>query len=63
MKWFNERQRLGFMTPECGDKDLFTHFSEIKGSVSKTLAESQRAEFEVMLGPKGPQASNTRALA
>jgi CspA family cold shock protein len=51
------------MTPECGDKDLFTHFSEIKGSVSKTLAESQRAEFEVMLGPKGPQASNTRALA
>jgi CspA family cold shock protein len=63
VKCFNERQRLGFMTLECGDKDLFTQFSEIKGSASKTLAESQHAEFEVMLGQKGPQASKPRALA
>jgi CspA family cold shock protein len=62
VKWFNEGKGFGFITPDRGGKDLFAHFSEIKGSGFKTLAESQRVEFEVTQGQKGPQASNIRAL-
>jgi cold shock protein len=63
VKWFNEGKGFGFITPDNGGKDLFAHFSEIKGSGYKTLAESQRVEFEVTQGQKGPQASNIRPAA
>jgi len=63
VKWFNEGKGFGFITPDTGGKDLFAHFSEIKGSGFKTLAENQRVEFEVTQGQKGPQASNIRAVA
>jgi CspA family cold shock protein len=57
VKWFNEGKGFGFIAPDDGSKDLFAHFSEIQGSGFKTLAESQRVEFEVTQGQKGPQAS------
>ena len=38
------------------------HLIKIKGSGFKTLAESQRVEFEVTQGQKGLQASNIRAV-
>jgi CspA family cold shock protein len=60
VKWFNEGKGFGFITPDGGGKDLFAHFSEIKGEGFKTLAENQRVEFEVKDGQKGPQASNIR---
>ena len=63
VKWFNEDKGFGFITPDGGGKDLFAHFSEIKGSGFRTLAESQRVEFEVTQGQKGLQASNIRTLA
>ena len=63
VKWFNEGKGFGFITPDTGGKDLFAHFSEIKGSGFRTLAENQRVEFEVTQGQKGPQASNIRAVA
>jgi CspA family cold shock protein len=61
VKWFNEGKGFGFITPDGGGKDLFAHFSEIKGSGFKTLAENQRVEFEVTEGKKGLQASNIRS--
>ena len=61
VKWFNEGKGFGFITPDSGGKDLFAHFSQIQGSGFKTLAESQRVEFKVTQGQKGPQASNIRA--
>ena len=63
VKWFNDGKGFGFITPGTGGKDLFAHFSEIKGSGFKTLTESQRVEFEVTQGQKGPQASNIRPVA
>jgi CspA family cold shock protein len=63
VKWFNEGKGFGFIAPDNGGKDLFAHFSEIKGSGGfKTLTENQRVEFEVTQGQKGPQASNIRPI-
>ena len=61
VKWFNESKGFGFIAPSDGGKDVFVHFSAIKGSGFKTLAEGQAVEFEVEDGPKGPQASNVTA--
>jgi CspA family cold shock protein len=58
VKWFNEGKGFGFIAPDDGGKDLFAHFSEIRTSGFKTLAENQRVSFEVTQGAKGPQASN-----
>lgn len=63
VKWFDDGKGFGFITPDGGGKDLFAHFSEIKGSGFKTLAEAQRVEFEVTQGQKGLQASNIRSVA
>jgi CspA family cold shock protein len=61
VKWFDDGKGFGFITPDGGGKDLFAHFSEIKASGFKTLAEAQRVQFEVTQGKKGLQASNIRA--
>lgn len=55
VKWFNETKGFGFIQQENGP-DVFAHFSEIKGSGFKTLAEGQQVEFSVTQGPKGPNA-------
>ena len=62
VKWFNEGKGFGFITPDDGGKDLFAHFSEVKGTGFRTLLESQRVEFEVTQGQKGLQASNIRPV-
>ena len=62
VKWFNDGKGFGFIIPDSGGKDLFAHFSEIKGEGFKSLAENQRVEFEVKQGQKGLQASNIKVL-
>lgn len=61
VKWFNEGKGYGFIKPEEGD-DVFVHFSAILTEGFKTLAEGQEVEFDVVDGPKGPQASNVRPV-
>jgi len=61
VKWFNEGKGYGFIKPEEGD-DVFVHFSAIISEGFKTLAEGQEVEFDVVDGPKGPQASNVKPL-
>jgi cold shock protein len=56
VKWFNEAKGYGFITPEDGSKDLFVHFSNIKGEGYKTLAEGATVNFETRQGQKGPEA-------
>ena len=57
VKWFNSDKGFGFIEREGGD-DVFVHFSAIQSSGFKTLEEGQKVEFEVVSGPKGPQAAN-----
>ncbi|MBC7397203.1 MAG: cold shock domain-containing protein, partial [Bdellovibrionales bacterium] len=38
--------------------DIFVHYSAIQGDGFKTLSEGQAVNFELMSGPKGPQAFN-----
>ncbi|QQE78276.1 cold shock domain-containing protein [Alicyclobacillus sp. SO9] len=57
VKWFNADKGFGFISREDGD-DVFVHFSAIEGDGFKTLEEGQSVTFDVVQGPKGPQAAN-----
>jgi CxxC-x17-CxxC domain-containing protein len=57
VKWFNEAKGFGFIRDDSGE-ELFVHFSEIRGEGFRSLAEGQRVEFDVVMGPKGRQAAN-----
>jgi len=61
VKWFNEAKGFGFISNADGGKDVFVHFSAISNSGFRTLAEGQEVTFDVVDGPKGPQAANVRA--
>ena len=57
VKWFNADKGFGFISREDGE-DVFVHYSAIQGNGFRTLEEGQRVTFEVVQGPKGPQAAN-----
>ncbi len=57
VKWFNSEKGFGFIEVE-GGQDVFVHFSAIQGDGFKTLEEGQRVTFDIVQGPKGPQAAN-----
>lgn len=57
VKWFNQQKGFGFITGDDG-KDVFVHFSAIAGEGFKSLDEGQAVSYEVVDGPRGPQASN-----
>lgn len=57
VKWFNADKGSGFISREGGD-DVFVHFSAIQIDGFKTFEEGQRVRFDIVDGPKGPQAAN-----
>lgn len=61
VKWFNGEKGFGFITGEDGN-DVFAHFSQIQKDGYKTLEEGQNVSYEVVKGPKGPQAENITVL-
>jgi CspA family cold shock protein len=61
VKWFNRTKGFGFIERETG-ADVFVHFSAIQAEGFKVLDEGDEVEFEVVDGPKGPQAANVRKL-
>jgi CspA family cold shock protein len=61
VKWFDEKKGWGFIQKEDGS-DVFVHYSAIQDNGFKTLADGQTVEFEIIQGPKGPQASNVSKL-
>ena len=57
VKWFNDSKGYGFIEQENGE-DFFVHFSAVQQEGFKSLSEGQQVQFEVVQGPKGPQAAN-----
>jgi CspA family cold shock protein len=60
VKWYNPDKGFGFITLEEGG-DVFVHRSAI-GARYGDLREGQRVDFDVVDGPKGPQAQNVEPL-
>jgi CspA family cold shock protein len=59
VKWFNDAKGFGFIERE-GGPDVFVHYSSITGEGYKSLAEGQEVTFDLVEGPKGPQAQNVQ---
>jgi len=57
VKWFNNTKGYGFISQEAG-ADVFVHYSAIQDKGYKTLREGEQVEFDVVMGPRGPQAEN-----
>jgi CspA family cold shock protein len=57
VKWFNNSKGYGFIGRDDGP-DVFVHYSAISGEGYRTLQEGDTVEFEIVQGPKGPQAAN-----
>jgi cold shock protein len=62
VKWFNAGKGFGFIQPDDGSPDVFAHFPAIAGGGYRSLEENQKVDYDVVQGPKGPQADNIRPL-
>jgi CspA family cold shock protein len=56
VKWFNNSKGYGFIGRDDGP-DVFVHYSAIAGDGYRTLQEGDQVQFEIVQGPKGPQAA------
>jgi cold shock protein len=61
VKWFNNTKGYGFISQPTG-ADVFVHYSSIEEKGYRTLREGEQVEFDVKLGPRGPQAEHVIRL-
>jgi CspA family cold shock protein len=63
VKWFNNSKGYGFIEQSDGAPDVFVHYSAIQEDGYRSLQEGQVVEFDLVEGPKGPQAENVLKCA
>jgi CspA family cold shock protein len=61
VKWFNDSKGFGFIE-QAGGKDVFVHHTAIQAEGFKSLSEGDHVQFDIVEGPKGPQAANVRKI-
>ena len=61
VKWFNNTKGYGFISQQTG-ADVFVHYSAIRENGYRTLREGEQVEFDIKMGPRGPQAENVVRL-
>jgi len=57
VKWFNDAKGFGFIRMDDG-KEVFVHYTALADKGFKSLKEGDPVRFDVVDGPKGPQAAN-----
>ena len=62
VKWFNFRKGFGFIEREDKEKDVFVHITAVKAAELKNLQESDKLEFTLEDGPKGPSEVNLKKI-
>ncbi len=55
VKWFDPKKGYGFIVGPEG-KDVFVHFSQIKGDGFRSLKDGEQVQYELVTGDKGLQA-------
>lgn len=62
VKWFDDEEGHGSIKRENGG-EVYVHYSSIRCDESEcSLEEGNRVKYEVVKGPKGPQAQNVIVL-
>lgn len=61
VKWFKADKGYGFIAGDDG-KDIFVHFSAIRGSGYRALDAGERVEYTTAQGKKGLQAEDVERL-
>lgn len=61
VKWFDAKKGYGFIE-RPGEPDVFVHFSAIQQRGFKALDDGEEVEFEIVMGDRGPQATNVVRL-
>jgi cold shock protein len=57
VKWWDRRKGYGFIIGESG-KDVFVHYSTIKGPGYRSLDPGESVNYELVTSPKGLKAEN-----
>ena len=61
VKWFNPIKGFGFIEREDKEIDVFVHMSAVRDAGMNGLEEGQSLSFDVVDGPKGPNAANLKS--
>jgi len=62
VKWYNATKGFGFVAPDRGGKDIFTHATALQRAGIVGLAQGQRVAVDVTDGQKGPEAVSVRLI-
>jgi CspA family cold shock protein len=62
VKWFDTKKGYGFIE-QPGGEDVFVHYTGIVGDGFKSLRAGEEVQFEVIRGPRGPQATGVMKTA